>query len=221
MLRNQFLITYLKHFNIDYKVQKKLVGVDRNGSSIGVTPTLQLKFQGNGEQVSVDFLVEVLREYAGWETEYAEKLIRYAGYLESVQDTQALKKYFIIVCAESQKQIHNAVQIFYELCYKRRVRAVQNIKIYYISDENTLDIDPEIRVLDRLQGFEYNSTSQKWEENKFEEFMFEERDWHEIPFEKESYADSCEEPDEIGSDSGTTGDFRDGEEEDEKKRICD
>ena len=101
---------------------------------MAVKPALQMKFDIQDSMDSIVFLVEVIRTYDGWEEDYIKKLIRYGQYLKSVEDTQSLKKYYIVVCAESEKQVNDVINIYYDLKTRKQVSEVLGIQICYTCD---------------------------------------------------------------------------------------
>ena len=181
LAKNQFLIAYLKYYEIDYKLQPKLVWNGGNGHELAVVPALQLTFKLKEQLNSIVFLVEVIRTYQGWEEKYSEKLLRYGQYMKSVEDTQALKKYYIIICAESPEQVKEAAQIFYKLRHVKKVQDIRTLKLFYTYDLELLDNHIETDLLDNLRSLEYNYDKNVWEECRFD-FVFEKIDLHNIWF---------------------------------------
>ena len=102
--KNQFLIAFLKHYDFKYELQPRLVWNEKSTTKT-VIPTLQMTFQTSDKIGKTILMVEVLRMYQGWKEEYQEKLIRYENYLKSLEDTQKLNKYYLIVCAESEDHV--------------------------------------------------------------------------------------------------------------------
>ena len=84
-------------------------------------------------------MVEVLRMYQGWKEEYQEKLIRYENYLKSLEDTQKLNKYYLIVCAESEDHVIEAVNVRYALENEQLYSDIRKMNIYYTYDLKLLD----------------------------------------------------------------------------------
>lgn len=163
---NQFLIAFLKKYELSYSVHKNLMwtggnGVEKNGS---VSPALELIFKGVDENIqeSTVFLVEVVRKYKGWEDDFKEKLQRYSIYLKSVSDTQVLKKYYIIICCESVDQSVDAVRIAYDVTHVHHVDILKDSMMYFISDLDLLDGNIKGNVLHNLYCFEYKSTKDGW-----------------------------------------------------------
>lgn len=163
---NQFLIAFLKRYELSYNIHKDLMwargnGVKKNGS---VSPSLELIFKGIDQNIqgNIVFLVEVIRKYNGWEEDFKEKLQRYAMYLRSVSDTQILKKYYIIVCCESDEQILDALRAAYDVTHVQHIGMLKDSMIYFISDLNLLDSNIDGDVLDNLYCFEYKSPTDGW-----------------------------------------------------------
>lgn len=184
LAKNQFLVAYLKYYDIDYKLQPKLVWNGGSGHELAVVPALQLTFKLKEQLDSIVFLVEVIRTYHGWEEKYSEKLLRYGQYMKSVEDTQALKKYYIIICAESPEQVKEAAQIFYKLRHIKKIQDIRTLKLFYTYDLELLDNHIKTNLLDNLRSLEYNYDKNVWEECRLD-FVFEQRDWHNIGFEIE------------------------------------
>lgn len=184
LAKNQFLIAYLKYYDIDYKLQPKLMWNGEKGREIAVVPAMQLTFMLKEHLDSIVFLVEVIRTYKGWEESYSEKLIRYGQYMKSVEDTQALKKYYIIVCAETPEQVKEAAQLFYKLQHVKKISELRNMKLFYTYDLELLDTHFEKSLLDNLRSLEYSYEKRAWEECRLN-FDFQKRDWHSIEFEIE------------------------------------
>ena len=126
-------------------------------------------------------MVEVLRMYQGWKEEYQEKLIRYENYLKSLEDTQKLNKYYLIVCAESEDHVIEAVNVRYALENEQLYSDIRKMNIYYTYDLKLLDHHIEKNLFSDLKGFEYSYDNNEWEEKNFLE-TFEEHDWHELSF---------------------------------------
>lgn len=185
LAKNQFLIAYLKYYDIEYKLQPKLMGSVEKGHEVAVRPALQLTFKSKEQSDCVVFLVDVIRTYSGWEDVYSEKLKRYGQYMKSVEDTQVLKKYYVIICAESLHQIKKAAQVFYKLRHVQKVQELQNIQLFYTYDLELLDGHFEDNLLSNLRSIEYNYEKKRWEEHRLN-FSFEMKDWHKIEFELET-----------------------------------
>jgi hypothetical protein len=184
LAKNQFLIAYLKHYNFDYKLQPKLMSIDEKQHEIAVIPALQLIFKLKDKLDSVVFWVEVIRTYTGWQSDYSEKLIRFGKYMKSIEDTQALKKYYIIICAETSEQIKEAAQIIYELKYIKNIQEIRDLKVFYTSDLELLDTHIENSLLDNLHSLEFNYEKNIWEKSQMN-FEFTNRDWHSREFKRE------------------------------------
>lgn len=182
---NQFLIAFLKHYEVEYKLHERLAWINDNGGSMGgVRPSLELTFKQGNENgpENIVFLVEVIRRYQGWEEQFKNKLERYAGYLKSVEDTQKLKKYYIIVCAESDEQLEGALSQFYEVVYVKRVRNLRDSMFYFISDIDLLDGNVKEDLLYNLHGMVYDFEKKAWKKHS-PNFTLIERDWHNFSFE--------------------------------------
>lgn len=184
LAKNQFLIAYLKYYDVEYKLQPKLMWNDEKGHETAVVPAMQLTFMLKEQLDSIVFLVEVIRTYKGWEEDYSKKLIRYGQYMKSVEDTQALRKYYIIVCAETPEQVKEAAQLFYELQHIKKIAELRNIKLFYTYDLELLDTHFEKSLLDNLRSLEYSYEKKAWGECRLD-FDFQKRDWHSIEFEIE------------------------------------
>lgn len=163
---NQFLIAFLKSYELSYFVQKKLLWTQGNGvgKSGFVRPSLELIFKSMDENVheNIVFLVEVIRKYNGWENDFKEKLERYAMYLKSVSDTQVLKKYYIIICCESENQLGEAIYATYEITHVHHVDVLKDSMICFISDMDLLDGNIGSEVLHNLRCFEYRNSKDGW-----------------------------------------------------------
>ena len=207
---NQFLIAFLKNYEMTYKLQKRLAWADANGEGKGgVRPSLELTFrQGNADGLeSIVFLVEVIRTYQGWEEQFKNKLIRYAGYLKSVEDTQDLKKYFIVVCAESEEHLGKAITCFYEVVHVQRIHPLKDSLFYFITDIDLLDGNVEKDLLHNLQGMVYDFDMKKWTQNH-PYFSLKKRDWNNFSFEEDVICNnekekSLQEP--VRDESGENG----------------
>lgn len=186
LAKNQFLIAYLKYYDVDYKLQPKLMFTKDGGRELAVTPAIQLTFKLKEQLDSIVFLVETIRTYQGWEEDYSEKLIRYGQYMKSVEDTQTLKKYYIIICAESTEQVGEAAQVFYKLRHVKKIQELRNVKLFYTYDLELLDNHIEKSLLDNLRSLEYSYEKKVWEECHLD-FEFEKKDWHNIEFEIEEF----------------------------------
>lgn len=182
LAKNQFLIAYLKYYNIDYKLQPRLNWVKENGQEGTVIPALQIMFNEQEKSENVVFLVEVIRTYRDWETDFSEKLKRYGEYMKSVEDTQALRKYYVIICAESSEQVRNAKNVFYNLRHVKNIREIRNLNLYYTHDIELLDTHFQNSLLENLRGIEYNYENKVWKEFQ-PDFDFTKGDWHNIEFE--------------------------------------
>lgn len=163
---NQFLIAFAKNYETSYRIQGRLNwskgnGVEDNGA---VKPALELTFKQADENglENIVFLVEVVRKYQGWEGQFTEKLERYGKYLKSVEDTQVLKQYYIIVCAESEEQLATVIQLFYQAVHVKHVPALKDSMLYFITDMDLLDGNIEEDLLRNLQGMEYDYGKKKW-----------------------------------------------------------
>lgn len=186
LAKNQFLIAYLKYYDVDYKLQPKLMFTKDGGREMAVTPAIQLTFKLKEQLDSIVFLVETIRTYQGWEEDYSEKIIRYGQYMKSVEDTQILKKYYIIICAESPEQVKEAAQVFYRLRHVKKIQELRDIKLFYTYDLELLDNHIEKCLLDNLRSLEYSYEKKAWEECHLN-FEFEKKDWHNIEFEIEEF----------------------------------
>ena len=163
---NQFLIAFLKNYEMSYRIQGRLAwskgnGLEDNGA---VKPALELTFKQADENglENIVFLVEVVRKYQGWKEQFTEKLERYGKYLKSVEDTQVLKQYYIIVCAESEEQLADVIQLFYQAVHVKHVPALKDSMLYLITDMDLLDGNIEEDLLYNLQGMEYDYGKKKW-----------------------------------------------------------
>lgn len=183
LAKNQFLIAYLKYYDIDYNLQPKLMWTER-GREVAVIPSLQLTFKLKEQLDSVVFLVEVIRKYQGWEESFLEKLIRYGKYMQSIEDTQALKKYYVVICAESPEQVTEAIQLFYTHQHVERIPELQTMELFYTYDLELLDNHYNKSLIDNLRSYEFNSEKKVWEQCHLNE-NFEKRDWRNIEFEIE------------------------------------
>lgn len=174
---NQFLIAFLKSYELSYCIHKKLMWTQGNGveKSGAVCPSLELMFKSMDENVqeNIVFLVEVIRKYKGWESDFKEKLQRYAMYLKSVADTQVLKKYYIIICCESDNQIGEACYATYEVTHVNHIDVLKDSMIYFVSDLNLLDGNIKSEVLHNLCCFEY--TNGEWE-RRSADFRFQKKE---------------------------------------------
>ena len=179
--KNQFLINYLKYYNISYESQPRLVW-NKGGIEMAVKPALQMKFDIQDSMDSIVFLVEVIRTYDGWEEDYIKKLIRYGQYLKSVEDTQSLKKYYIVVCAESEKQVNDVINIYYDLKTRKQVSEVLGIQICYTCDILNLDGHYRGSLLSNLRTYQYDTKTGSWTEEKIKEFTCETHDWRDFDF---------------------------------------
>lgn len=178
--KNQFLIAFLKHYDFKYELQPRLVWNEKSTTKT-VIPTLQMTFQTSDKIGKTILMVEVLRMYQGWKEEYQEKLIRYENYLKSLEDTQKLNKYYLIVCAESEDHVIEAVNVRYALENEQLYSDIRKMNIYYTYDLKLLDHHIEKNLFSDLKGFEYSYDNNEWEEKNFLE-TFEEHDWHELSF---------------------------------------
>lgn len=191
LAKNQFLISYLKHYDIEYKLYPKLNWIDEKKHELSIVPTMQLTFKVKEKLDRIVFLVEVIRTYKGWDEKYSEKLIRYGKYMKSVEDTQDLKKYYIIVCAESQEQIGKAAELLYKLRHVNYISELRNINIFYTHDLELLDSNIKKTLLDNLRSYEFNYEKKLWEECHLD-FEIEQRDWHNLEFKVEKIQqESC------------------------------
>lgn len=156
LAKNQFLIAYLKYYDVDYKLQPKLMYTINGGREMAVTPAIQLTFKLKEQLDSIVFLVETIRTYQGWEEDYSEKIVRYGQYMKSVEDTQTLKKYYIIICAESQEQVKETAQVFYRLRHVKKIQELRDVRLFYTYDLELLDNHIETCLLDNLRSLEYS-----------------------------------------------------------------
>lgn len=183
---NQFLVAFLKNYDLSYKIQGRLAWTKGNGMSDSgvVKPALELTFRqaGDGNLESIVFLVEVLRTYEGWKEQFEEKLERYGKYLKSVEETRELKKYFIIICSESMEQSADAIHSFYEIVHVRKVNGLKDTMLYFITDMDLLDRNVKDDLLQNLQGMEFDYTRKEWVE-KHPYFDLPKLDWHNLYFE--------------------------------------
>lgn len=184
LAKNQFLISYLKYYDIDYELQPKLMWTEKRGKEAAVVPALQITFHFKGKSESIVFLIEIIRKYHDWEKDFLEKLIRYGQYMQYIEDTRVLKKYYIVICAESTDHVTDAVSIFYDSQYVKKTPELQDMKLYYTYDLQLLDHHYEKSLIDNLQNFEYNSGTGKWEKGSLG-VNFEKKDWHNIEFKME------------------------------------
>lgn len=180
LAKNQFLISYLKYYEFSYELQPLLTWSDSD-KEMAVRPCIQMKFNVKNSMDSIVFLVEVIRTYNGWKKDYIQKLVRYGQYLKSMEDTQSLKKYYIVVCAESGEQVNSAIQLFYNLQLVQNVAEVQNMQIYYTCDILMLDGRYEGSLLSNLRTYQYSYSEQKWIEKRME-FTCETHDWRNLDF---------------------------------------
>lgn len=180
LAKNQFLISCLKYYELVYELQPLLTW-SNSDKEMAVRPCIQMKFNVKNSMDSIVFLVEVIRTYNGWEKDYIQKLVRYGQYLKSVEDTQSLKKYYIVVCAESGEQANSAIKLFYNLQMVQNVVEVQNMQIYYTCDILMLDGRYEGSLLSNLRTYQYIYGEQKWIEKRME-FTCETHDWRNLDF---------------------------------------
>lgn len=183
---NQFLIAFLKNYEMSYHIQRRLAwskgnGLEANGA---VKPALELTFKQADENTleKIVLLVEVVRKYQGWEEQFKEKLERYGKYLKSVEDTQVLKQYYIIVCAESEEQLAAVIQLFYQAVHIKHVPALKDSMLYLITDMDLLDGNIEEDLLHNLQGMEYDYGKKKWVDH-CPDFEIPQRNLYELEFE--------------------------------------
>lgn len=177
---NQLLIACLKHYDFQYEVKPKFEWKDHNVLK-AVRPMLQMIFTSKENMGKTVFLVEVIRKFCGWENEYREKLVRYGQYFNSIKETQKLNKYYLIVCAESDEHIFEAIRIRYNWEVECINSDTKEINIYYTHDLKLLDHHIEKSPLNDMRAFSYNYETMKWNERYFSE-NFEEHDWHNMSF---------------------------------------
>ena len=217
---NQFLIAFLKNYEMSYHIQGRLAWSKGSGleDSGVVKPALELTFKQADEKglENIVFLVEVVRKYQGWEEQFKEKLERYGKYLKSVEDTQVLKQYYIIVCAESEEQLASAIQLFYQAVHVKHVHALKDSMLYLITDIGLLDGNIEEDLLHNLRGLEYDYSKKKWIDH-CPNFEIPKRDWHEMEFE----VDIIRNEEKIGVESTSDPDYPvDNDKEKLALRIC-
>lgn len=183
---NQFLIAFLKNYKVSYRIQESLSWTAGNGvlKSGSVRPSLELTFkqENEGGQESIVFLVEAIRIYQGWEDDFREKLKRYGMYLESVKDTQVLKRYYIIICSESDDQLAEAVRQVYEVIYKQHMYMVNDRIIYHITDTKLLDNNIGEDLVHNLHAWAYDQENNSWDD-WHAECPLPKWDWHKLDFE--------------------------------------
>lgn len=159
---NQLLIAFLKHFIFDYEISPKLTWADSNGKKCAVVPAIKMVFSPADQTDKEIFLIEVIREYRDWRKDYSEKLIRYGRYLHSIEMTRDHINYHLIVCAESQEQISEAIDEHYQLWAVAHATEVRNVKPFYIHDLDLLDANIENSLLENIKGKEYDAVEGKW-----------------------------------------------------------
>lgn len=161
----QFLVAFLKNYELAYRAYPLLSwakgnGVDKSGS---LRPALEFTFK-TSEMESIVFLVEAVRSYDGWREGLSEKLVRYGDYLKSIEDTQRLKKYYLVFCAETDEHLKGIVQLLYEAIYKKHIHGLKDTMTYFVKDTDVLDINVKTDLLHSLYGYFYNKESGKWVE---------------------------------------------------------
>lgn len=163
---NQLLIAFLKNYEMSYRIQERLAWSKGNGleDSGVVKPALELTFKQADENglENIVFLVEVVRKYQDWEEQFTAKLERYGKYLKSVEDTQVLKQYYIIVCAESEEQIEDVIQLFYQAVHIKHVPALKDSMLYLVTDMDLLDENVKKDLLHNLKGMKYDYGKNVW-----------------------------------------------------------
>lgn len=189
LANNQLLIAFLKHYVFEYKIQPRIEWRTQTGKEMAIVPSLQIIFKTGNKTNDVVLLVEVIRTYSGWKENFSEKLIRYGQYLKSIEDTQELRKYYIVVCVESIEHEKELVEYYYEIKHMQKISEIQTIKLYYIHDLALLDKCSDEEITNRLKCLEYSYDNKSWNKESLEE-DFQKKDWHNIDFKVEKIESS-------------------------------